>query len=93
MDGDEEVGFLRVGYDGTALQRDENVGFAGIDHAHIGAVGLHQSAKGQGHVEVDVFLFGIGSHSTCIVPAVAGVDDQRKAFVAPAIGQGGEGTA
>ena len=75
MNGKEEVGLCLVGDRGARLQRNKRVVVTGVDH--IGAQPLLQKlAETKRHVENHLFLFNsAGSHSSRVMPAVAGIDD------------------
>ena len=56
MHTDKEVGLGLVGNIGTFIQRDKDIGLAGIDDFHVRTVALHHSAESQSHLQVDVLL-------------------------------------
>ena len=78
VDGDEKVRLFVVGNVGAALKRNEYVRSPRIDNRHVRTVLLHESAKGEGDGEVDVFFFGACSQGAGVMSAVSGIDDQDK---------------
>ena len=40
----EKISLVAVGYLGTSLQRNKNIGFARVNHFNIGTIFLHQSS-------------------------------------------------
>ena len=81
MDGDKQVSLVLVGNVGTGMQRDKDIRLTGIDDLHIRAVLLYQLAEGQRHIQIDGFLLGNLSNSSCVIAAMAGINDQRKTLI------------
>jgi hypothetical protein len=77
--GDEEVGLLLVGDVGTPAHRHVFVVGAGHDHFHIGIGGTDLLCKGQGDAQGVRLLvnFLVAADGAGVLPAVAGVDDNR----------------
>ena len=80
MDGDKQVGLVLVGNLRTAIEFDEAIRLAGVDHLHARAVFLYHAPEGQGELQRQVLLLGDGADGTRIMSAVSGIDYQRKGF-------------
>ena len=78
MHGDKQVCLVAVCYVSPGVQRDKDIGLTGIDDLHVRTVVLHQPAEGQRHVQVDRLLLGQCSHGSRIIPAMSGINYQRK---------------
>ena len=79
VDRNKEVGLVAVGDVAALGQLHEAVGLPGIDDLHVGILLLDAGAEFEGDVEVDLLfaqLAALGDRAR-IVPAVAGVDDDR----------------
>ena len=79
VDRYEEVGLVAVGDVAALGQLHEAVGLPGIDDLHVGILLLDTGSELEGDVEIDLLfaqLAALGNRAR-IVPAVAGVDDDR----------------
>ena len=73
MDRDEQVGIRFVGYVGTLLERNEDVGRTGIDDLDVGILLFEQLSDLEHEFEVEIFLFGDLTDSPGILAAVPGI--------------------
>ena len=74
----KEVGLVAVGHLGTLPQLQEAVVLAGVHHAHVGAVLLHDTAEGQGIAQRQRLLRRLLATGAGVLAAVAGVYHQGK---------------
>ena len=76
MDGDEEVGIRFIGNVRTLLERDKDIGRAGIYDIDVGILLIDLFSHRQYQLEVEVFLLREFSHRARVFSAVPGVEDE-----------------
>ena len=77
VNGDKQVGLVVVGNLSTTIELHKLVGLTGIDHLHIGAVFLYQLSEGEGELQGQVLLTGLGNtDSTCVTTTMSGINHQ-----------------